>query len=49
MQKKWMLYGANGYSGRLIAELAVQQGEKPILAGRNANAIHALAMSFNYI
>ena len=43
MSQTWMLYGANGYSGQLIAELAVQRGEKPILAGRNANAIYAMA------
>ncbi|MDT7790418.1 MAG: hypothetical protein QOF58_8837, partial [Pseudonocardiales bacterium] len=31
----WMVYGANGYTGRLIAELAVKRGERPILAGRS--------------
>lgn len=29
-----MIYGANGYSGRLIAEEAVRRDLKPILAGR---------------
>lgn len=39
----WLLYGANGYTGRLIAEEAVRRGMKPVLAGRNADAIGALA------
>ncbi|HVW38749.1 MAG TPA: saccharopine dehydrogenase NADP-binding domain-containing protein [Pirellulales bacterium] len=37
-----MIYGANGYTGRLIAAEAVRQGLKPILAGRNRNEIEAL-------
>ncbi len=39
----WMLYGANGYTGRLIAEVAERRGIKPILAGRNREAIEAMA------
>lgn len=39
----FLLYGANGYSGRLIAEEAVRQGLRPILAGRNAEAVALLA------
>jgi short subunit dehydrogenase-like uncharacterized protein len=39
----WMIYGANGYTGELIAELAAGRGEKPILAGRNADKVGALA------
>ncbi len=38
-----MIYGANGYTGRLIAREAVRQGLKPILAGRNRVEIEALA------
>jgi short subunit dehydrogenase-like uncharacterized protein len=30
----WLLYGATGYTGNLIARRAVEQGMKPILAGR---------------
>ena len=41
--KRWMLYGANGYTGELIAEAALRKGEKPILAGRRADAIRPLA------
>ncbi|SEG17853.1 saccharopine dehydrogenase (NAD+, L-lysine forming) [Actinacidiphila yanglinensis] len=32
----WLLYGATGYTGRLIARRAVAQGRRPVLAGRNA-------------
>jgi short subunit dehydrogenase-like uncharacterized protein len=39
----WMIYGANGYSGELIAREAAAQGLRPILAGRNADSIVALA------
>jgi short subunit dehydrogenase-like uncharacterized protein len=39
----WMIYGANGYTGRLIAEEANRRGGKPILAGRRREAIEELA------
>ncbi|REK19016.1 MAG: saccharopine dehydrogenase [Planctomycetota bacterium] len=38
-----MIYGANGYTGQLIARLAVERGMRPTLAGRNHEAIAALA------
>ncbi|MEO5558233.1 MAG: saccharopine dehydrogenase NADP-binding domain-containing protein [Dokdonella sp.] len=38
-----LIYGANGYTGVLIAEEAVRRGLKPILAGRNRGALEALA------
>ena len=38
-----MIYGANGYTGRLIAAEAVRQGLKPILAGRNRKQVESLA------
>ena len=43
MKKKWLIYGANGYTGRLIARQARQQGLKPVLAGRNKEGIAAIA------
>ncbi|MGB2993743.1 MAG: saccharopine dehydrogenase NADP-binding domain-containing protein, partial [Paenisporosarcina sp.] len=43
MTQKWMIYGANGYTGALIARTAVAQGMKPILAGRRKEEIHTLA------
>jgi len=39
----WLLYGANGYTGRLIAEEAVGRGLAPVLAGRREAAIRPLA------
>lgn len=39
----WMIYGANGYTGALIAEQAVARGHKPRLGGRNVIAITAQA------
>jgi short subunit dehydrogenase-like uncharacterized protein len=39
----WMIYGANGYTGSLIARQAVKDGMSPILAGRNAEQISRLA------
>lgn len=39
---RWMIYGANGYTGRLAAAKARADGERPILAGRNRDAIGAL-------
>jgi short subunit dehydrogenase-like uncharacterized protein len=42
-QNSFLLYGANGYTGQLIAKLANQYGLKPILAGRSEDRIKALA------
>lgn len=39
----WLLYGANGYTGELIARAAAAAGERPILAGRHTGAVTALA------
>jgi short subunit dehydrogenase-like uncharacterized protein len=39
----WMIYGANGYTGELIAREAKAQGLNPIIAGRNQNKIKTLA------
>src|SRR5438046_2539911 len=38
-----MIYGANGYTGELIAREAVARGLRPILAGRTADAVGGLA------
>lgn len=40
---EWMIYGANGYTGELIAREAKRQGTAPVLAGRSAAKIAALA------
>lgn len=39
----WMIYGANGYTAELAAREAAGRGLKPILAGRNAEAVGKLA------
>ena len=41
--KDWMIYGANGYTGNLIARKSSDSGMKPILAGRSRKEIQALA------
>jgi short subunit dehydrogenase-like uncharacterized protein len=38
----WMLYGATGTTGTLIAEQAIRRGHHPILAGRSAASLAAL-------
>jgi short subunit dehydrogenase-like uncharacterized protein len=40
---QWMIYGANGYTGRLVAAEARRQGLRPVLAGRRAGPIEAVA------
>ena len=39
----WLLYGATGYTGELIARAAAARTSRPILAGRNAAAVERLA------
>ncbi|MCI2420827.1 saccharopine dehydrogenase NADP-binding domain-containing protein [Saccharopolyspora sp. K220] len=39
----WMIYGASGYTGRLVADLAIARGERPVLAGRDPAKIAAFA------
>lgn len=39
----FLVYGANGYTGSLIARTAAQRGLAPILAGRSAEGVGALA------
>jgi short subunit dehydrogenase-like uncharacterized protein len=39
----WMIYGANGYTGELIAREAARKGLTPVLAGRNGEAVRPLA------
>ncbi|GAB3731945.1 saccharopine dehydrogenase NADP-binding domain-containing protein [Luteimonas pelagia] len=43
MKTQWMIYGANGYTGELIAREAVRRGLAPVLAGRNSASIESLA------
>ncbi len=43
-----LIYGANGYTGQLICEAVGKKGLSPILAGRNATQIAALAASYGW-
>jgi short subunit dehydrogenase-like uncharacterized protein len=43
VSKPWMIYGANGYTGELIAREAVGRGLKPVLTGRTAAKVEPLA------
>lgn len=35
----WLVYGANGFTGRLVVERAIALGLRPIVAGRRENAL----------
>lgn len=43
----WMIYGATGYTGKLVAEEAVKRGHRPILAGRSEQKLQALSQHLN--
>jgi short subunit dehydrogenase-like uncharacterized protein len=43
MAPRIVVFGATGYTGRLIAERLVAQGARPVLAGRNDAAVASLA------
>jgi short subunit dehydrogenase-like uncharacterized protein len=47
----FLIYGASGYTGKLIVELSVKKGLKPILAGRTESKIKPLAEKYglNYL
>ena len=40
-----VIYGSTGYTGRLIVAEAVRRGLRPVLAGRNADALRAQAQA----
>ncbi len=42
----WMIYGAYGYTGRLITAEAVKRGHQPILAGRDSAKLASIADEF---
>ena len=39
----FLIYGASGYTGQLIAELARERGQSPVLAGRSEGKVAPLA------
>ncbi len=48
MSTTFLLYGATGYTAQLMLPLMAQYGLKPILAGRNAEKVIALAKAYNF-
>src|SRR5579863_10299871 len=42
----WMIYGAYGYTGRLVAALATERGVLPVLAGRDERRLRELGERF---
>ena len=48
MKQSFLLYGANGYTGQLIAQLAKKLGLLPIISGRNEAKIRPLAESLQF-
>lgn len=44
---KWMLYGATGFTGKLIIQEAVAAGLRPTIAGRSEEALQALAKQYD--
>jgi len=42
----WMIYGAYGYTGRLVAALATERDELPVIAGRDGHRLRALGERF---
>lgn len=43
----WMLYGAYGYTGKLIAQEAKNRGHTPLLVGRSAEKLLPIAENLN--
>lgn len=49
MSNEFLIYGANGYTGELIAREAVKRGMKPILGGRSQQKLEPLAKELGLI
>ena len=47
IQNDWLIYGANGYTGRILVEQAAKQGHKPVIAGRSPEKIKPLAEQYD--
>lgn len=41
--RSWLLYGAYGFTGRLIADAAVRRGHRPVVAGRDSHRLGEMA------
>lgn len=47
LKNNWLIYGAYGYTGALLVELAISKGYEPILAGRNYTKLQRLAKKYS--
>lgn len=45
-RKEWLLYGAYGYTGRLILEEALKRGHRPVISGRSESKLSELSRQF---
>lgn len=43
MSETWAIYGATGYTGKLLVDEAVKRGHRPLLLGRSAEKLKAVA------
>jgi short subunit dehydrogenase-like uncharacterized protein len=43
VNKSWLLYGAYGYTGSLVAQQAKERGHEPVLAGRSEEKLISVA------
>lgn len=48
MRQNFLLYGANGYTGRLVAALAAGRGLRPVVAGRDRRAVESLGARLGF-
>lgn len=47
VSEQLLIYGANGYTGELVARQALARGLRPTLAGRNGDAVQSLATALS--
>jgi short subunit dehydrogenase-like uncharacterized protein len=48
MIERWLIYGATGYTGRMLASRALACGIPPVLAGRDAARLRRLALPLDF-
>ncbi len=48
MKSKWMIYGATGYTGKLIVEECKRRGLTPIIAGRNEESLKSMSVETGF-
>lgn len=48
MSPRFLIYGANGYTGALVAREAARRGLSPVLAGRDESKVAPLAEELNF-